>query len=245
MGNNVCPCLSHTDYSTIPDDDHGHAQSFSSSVDPLGGKQAAGQAVSASASASPPTATTTPTTTTTATTAIATETAAPSADLISSTLTSDSQEGSVSNTVFHPIPEVVPEGDQFDKNSSVFKGMVVEQKFYSKSSYDPKFIWINLKSRVLCLSEHNSRDRSHKEAALAEITGLVAGPPSRFKAPVGPDGKSIPLDPSLCLSIKFARGGEVDLKFQTSSERDLWNNTLARILLQQKELERLSNNGQF
>eukprot|EP00981_Chlorochromonas_danica_P003790 scaffold696_cov163-Ochromonas_danica.AAC.3 len=245
MGNNVCPCLSHTDYSTIPDDDHGHAQLSSSSVEPFGGKKASDQVVTSSetsALASPPTVTTT-TNTTTATTATAA--AVVPADHNPSTLTSDSIESCASNTIFHPIPEVVPEGDQFDKNSSVFKGMVVEQKFYSKSSYDPKFVWINLKSRVLCLSEHNSRDRSHKEAALAEITGLVAGPPNKYKGPLGSDGKPIPLDPALCLSIKFARGGEVDLKFQTSSDRDLWNNTLARILLQQKELERLSNNGQF
>lgn len=151
---------------------------------------------------------------------------------------------SAADSVFHPIPDAkVHEDKLFDTSSPVFQGMVAEQKFQSKSSYDPKFIWINMKSRTLCLSQHNTRDRSHKEASFADITGIFAGPPERYKAPIGPDGKPIELQPALCLSIKFVRGGGIDLKFQTTTERDMWYDTLTRIIIQQKELERVSAAG--
>lgn len=142
--------------------------------------------------------------------------------------------------VFHMIPDHSQEegGSQFDKDSIVFKGTVVEQKFFNKSTYDPKFMWVNLKSRTLCLSEHNSRDRSHKEASLADVSGVIAGPPERLKAPVGPDGQAVQINYDMCMSIKFVRGGGIDVKFHNVADRDLWLKTMVRIISQQKELEK-------
>jgi hypothetical protein len=140
-------------------------------------------------------------------------------------------------SVFHPIPDKSSTDKQFDKDSPVFKGMIVDQKFFSKSSYDTKFIWINLKSRTLCLSEHNTRDRSHKEASLADVTGVIAGPPERYKAPISPNGEPVKINHELCLSVKFVRGGGIDLKFQSFDDRMLWYNTMVHLLAQQKELE--------
>jgi hypothetical protein len=154
-----------------------------------------------------------------------------------SSLVTPTPSASENGNLFHTIPDHNQEDKQFDRDSAVFKGMVAEQKFFSKSSYDPKFVWINLKSRTLCLSEHTSRDRSHKEASLADITGVIAGPPERFKAPLGADEQPSKLNYETCLSIKFVRGGGIDLKFQSTSERDAWYNTLLRIIAEQKELE--------
>eukprot|EP00981_Chlorochromonas_danica_P010897 scaffold3531_cov235-Ochromonas_danica.AAC.5 len=138
---------------------------------------------------------------------------------------------STDDIIPHPIPaEVVAERAQFSEVSSVFEGMLVEQKFGSTSSYNSKFIWINLKLRKFCVSDHNSHLRSHKQASLADISGLLPGAPRKYKGCRGPDGKHIRLDPSLCLTIRFNNGGDVDLKFPTSSERDLWKNVLDRIL---------------
>ena len=136
------------------------------------------------------------------------------------------------------IPDHSLGENQFDKDSLVFKGTAVEQKFFNKSTYDPKFMWVNLKSRTLCLSEHNSRDRSHKEASLADVSGVIAGPPVRLKAPLGADGQPILVNYDMCMSIKFVRGGGIDVKFQSVADRDLWLKTMVRIISQQKELEK-------
>lgn len=121
---------------------------------------------------------------------------------------------------------------EFDMNSPVFKGAVVQQKFFNKSTYDPKFAWINLKSRSLCLSEHMTKERRHKEASLGDVTGVIAGPPEKYKAIIGANGEPQHLDPNLCLSVKFVRGGGIDLKFQTMEERDLWSHVIMRLIAQ-------------
>jgi hypothetical protein len=119
---------------------------------------------------------------------------------------------------FQNVPDINEEEkskSQFDLNSNVFKGSVVEQKFSNKSSYDPKFAWVNYATRTLNLSEFMTKERRHKEASLSDVVHVVAGAPEKLK-------KDVVADNSLCLSVKFVRGGGIDLLFKTTAERDLW-----------------------
>lgn len=135
-------------------------------------------------------------------------------------------------------------GLEFDLNSPVFKGAVVQQKFFNKSTYDPKFAWINVKSRSLCLSEHMTKERRHKEASLGDVTGVIAGPPEKYKAIIGANGDPQHLDPNLCLSVKFVRGGGIDLKFSTMEERDLWSHVIMRLIAQPRSAAALATDKQ-
>jgi hypothetical protein len=146
-------------------------------------------------------------------------------------------------SAFRTFPDAQETEKEYDLNSAVFKGMVVQQKFFNKSSYDPKFVWINLATRSLCLSEHNIKERRHKEANIADIVGVMAVAPEKYKAPVNSNGETIPLNPDLCLSIKFVRGGGIDLQFQTREERDVWYSVIARLTLQEKELRKHASQG--
>lgn len=153
---------------------------------------------------------------------------------------SSSGPAQADQAVFHQMPDRESE-KEYDMNSSVFKGMVVQQKFFNKSSYDPKFVWINIQTRSLCLSEHSIKERRHKEANIADITGVIAGPPEKYKATVNTNGETIPLNSDLCLSVKFVRGGGIDLQFPTMQDRDNWYQVLTRLILQEKELRRTSS----
>lgn len=138
--------------------------------------------------------------------------------------------------------EPKPEEQVFDLNSPVFKGMVVHQKFFNKSSYDPKYVWINVNARSLCLSEHLTKERRHKEANIADITGVIAGPPEKYKAIVDENTKEVvPLDPDLCLSIKFVRGGGIDLQFKSQEHRDLWYNIIVQLMAQERDVRSRSS----
>ena len=147
----------------------------------------------------------------------------------------------VSNTtsdgVFHSVPDVKDElasAKEFDLNSVVFKGTVVEQKFSNKSTYDNKFAWINFTNRTLNLSEHMTKERRHKEASLSDVINVVAGPPEKYKSPPNDTEK---LNPHLCLSVKFVRGGGIDLKFKSVVDRDIWFDVITRLVLQQTKIE--------
>ncbi len=145
----------------------------------------------------------------------------------------------ITPTVFHNVLDELDRslvGKQYDENLPVFKGCVVEQKFSNKSGYDTKFAWINIDSRSLNLSEHMTKERRHKEASLVDVVSVSAGPPEKFKAVLGPNGAPEPFKEShLCLSVKFVRGGGIDLKFKTEQERDSWHDVITTIVLQQAE----------
>jgi hypothetical protein len=138
-----------------------------------------------------------------------------------------------------PQPTTTPLID-FDLNSTVFKGCVVQQKFFNKSTYEAKFAWINLKSKALCLSEHMTKERKHKEASIADVTGVICGPPEKYKAAVNNIGEPLALDPNLCLSVKFVRGGGIDLKFSSMRERDDWADVVLRLI---NSMQRTDNNN--
>lgn len=122
----------------------------------------------------------------------------------------------------------------FDREQPVFKGMIVEQKFHNKATYDRRLAWIKLEARTLCLSEYESTNRKHKEARISDITGLVAGPPDKIKATVADSAALMSSGSWDCyLSIKFQRGGGVDLRFHNRTERDMWLDVLTRLMRQQ------------
>jgi len=148
-----------------------------------------------------------------------------------------SANGSETN-VFRQIPDKKDCEKDFDLEAPIFKGSIVQQKFFNKSTYDPKYVWVNVSARSLCLSEHTTKERRHKEANLADVTGVIAGSPEKYRATTNSHGESIPINADLCLSIKFVRGGGIDLQFQTVGERDLWYETIIRLIAQEREYRR-------
>eukprot|EP01034_Spumella_vulgaris_P022498 gene22498-28626_t len=87
-----------------------------------------------------------------------------------------------------------------------------------------------------------TKDRRHKEASLVDVVSVAAGPPEKFKARVSASGVPEEFqDSDLCLSVKFVRGGGIDLKFKTEEERDSWHDVITHIVLQQKDTLDLSS----
>lgn len=122
-------------------------------------------------------------------------------------------------------------GKPYDESLSVFKGTLVEQKFSNKSNYDTKFAWINWEHRSLNLSEHMTKERRHKEASLVDVISVIPGAPEKFKGATTPNGGSAPFpDPHLCLTVKFVRGGGIDLKFKTETDRNLWQEEITKLI---------------
>ena len=112
---------------------------------------------------------------------------------------------------------------EFDMTSSVFEGASVYQKFTSKQTYEPRFVWVNLETRTIHMSlYHNSKERRHKEASLADVTTVEKGGPKRVKNMEG--------NISSCLTVNFQRGGGIDLRFNTDAECDLWCKVLNEIV---------------
>lgn len=117
-----------------------------------------------------------------------------------------------------------------DLNSPVFKGTTAMQKFSNKSTYDQKFVWINIHSRTLNLSEYNTKEKRHKEASIGDVVNVVAGPPEKYKAALDAKGDPEKLNIGQCLSVTFIRGGGIDLKFLSEAERDTWYLALTKLM---------------
>jgi hypothetical protein len=146
--------------------------------------------------------------------------------------------------VFVTLPDVDDINADFDLNLPMFKGMIVGQKFHNTSHYDPRFVWIRLDSRTLCLSEFESTLRKHKEARISDIVTLSVGPPEKLKM----TKEELQKNPSgllpnwdCYLSLKFAKGGSIDLKFHNKEERDQWKRILEKLMLMQQQLNRDSH----
>lgn len=98
--------------------------------------------------------------------------------------------------------------------------------------YICRFVWLNAVSNTIHMSQHMSKDRRHKEASLADVTSVVAGPPAKRRAPVeGEDERSFMRK---CLTINFRKGGGIDLQFSSEKERDEWHAALSKIIMQLK-----------
>eukprot|EP01038_Epipyxis_sp_PR26KG_P009805 gene9805-13194_t len=140
-------------------------------------------------------------------------------------------------SAFRTAPSLQEEASalqEFDLDSPVFKGTRLEQKFANKAAYDVRFGWINLSQRTINISEHMTKDRRHKEASLTDVVNVVAGPPEKYKMLEGKEHLNI----NKCLSIKFVRGGGIDLRFSTENERNQWYDAIIKIVRQQSSLDR-------
>lgn len=112
---------------------------------------------------------------------------------------------------------------EFDTNSSVFDGASVYQKFTSRQTYEPRFVWVHLETRTIHMSlYHNAKQRRHREASLADVTSVEKGAPRRVRNMEG--------NTSSCLTVNFQRGGGIDLRFNTDTECDLWCTVLNQIV---------------
>lgn len=89
---------------------------------------------------------------------------------------------------------------------------------------------MNPNSRTLNLSEHMTKERRHKEASLSDVVNVVAGPPEKYKVEEGEDEA---MYENRCMSVKFVRGGAIDLRFKTEAERDMWYDAVTKLVLNQ------------
>ena len=74
-----------------------------------------------------------------------------------------SEFASVQKDESHVGPEI------YDQSLSVFKGIMLDLKFTSKSSYEQKFVWLNSYSNTIHMSQTTSKEKRHKEASLADV----------------------------------------------------------------------------
>lgn len=112
---------------------------------------------------------------------------------------------------------------EFDMKSSIFEGTQIPRKFLRNSKYENRFMWVNLDSRTIHMSQHSTKDRRHKEASLSDVTSIVRGSPNLED--------SVVVKPSVCLTIYFQKDSGIDLRFQTEEECELWYNVLCRIMV--------------
>jgi hypothetical protein len=80
----------------------------------------------------------------------------------------DASEGSEFASVQKDESHVGPE--IYDQTLSVFKGIMLDLKFTSKSSYEQKFVWLNSYSNTIHMSQTTSKEKRHKEASLADVS---------------------------------------------------------------------------
>lgn len=114
--------------------------------------------------------------------------------------------------------------DLDDVNSMVFKGTSALQKFSNKTTYEKRFLWVNLYNSTLNLSEYMTKEKRHKEVNVKDIVSVAQALPTKMD-------KKLPEKPTvdLCLTVNFTRGGGIDIKFDSSDQRDLWFETLTKL----------------
>jgi hypothetical protein len=122
---------------------------------------------------------------------------------------------------------------EFDTNATIFSGTFVDQKFTSKTTYEPRFVWVNLDTLTIHMSMHNTKERRHKEASLADVTNVERGAPKQLRSMADvPNGNA-------CMAVNFQRGGGIDLKFSSAAECDLWMKVLTKIVNYLKKQDRM------
>ena len=83
------------------------------------------------------------------------------------------------------------------------------------------YIWVNLETFTIHMSEHGVKERKHKEASLTDVIKVDKGNPLK--------GDAKESDKDLSLTITFKRGGGIDLKFENTNVRDQWFELLTKI----------------
>ena len=80
-----------------------------------------------------------------------------------------------------------------------------------------------MKNKTLNLSDHLTKERRHKEANLSDIVDVLKALPLKYK-------EAEPSEEGKCLSVKFIRGGGIDIKFDDAADCNLWYNTIKNII---------------
>ena len=121
--------------------------------------------------------------------------------------------------------DVLLANGKFNFNASIFKGLLLDQKFTNTSSFDKRFVWVNYETKTLHMSQHESKEGRHKEASLTDIKSLDTKPPLKLrKKPEDTNSTDV------YLTISFVRGGSIDLRFKTTEERNIWQTTLSKLI---------------
>lgn len=129
--------------------------------------------------------------------------------------------------------ETFPQQRDLDVSTNVFQGTDVELKYVTKGIYEPKFVWVNLQTRTINMSKYKAKERSHKEASLMDVSSIVAGVPVKYRPLTGANGTEAgEVNGQLCLTLNFHKGGGIDLKFASVEDRNLWFDTLNKIVSQ-------------
>lgn len=113
-----------------------------------------------------------------------------------------------------------------DVNSPVFQGCTLDQKFSQSLLYEKQFVWIDIVTRTIHMSKFPNKERRHREANLSEVSSLNAGLPMKLS---DEHMKNSPAD--RCLTINFKRSNGVDFLFSSTHERNIWYDTLRKIII--------------
>jgi hypothetical protein len=107
-----------------------------------------------------------------------------------------------------------------DLTKPAFAGLVVDQKYATYGYYDKKFIWIGNDCKTLHMSQYTNKINHHKEASLENIVSIESTYPLKYKMQDPQVEKKISPHDDIYLTIKFGKGGAIDLRFQNSSEKN-------------------------
>lgn len=111
---------------------------------------------------------------------------------------------------------------ELDMKSPVFEGSIIPRKFSKNKKYESRFMWVDLDTKTIHMSLHNTKDRRHKEASLSDVSSILKGAPNIHDETIG--------TPNRCLTINFQKDSGIDLCFATDTECDLWYTVLSRVM---------------
>jgi hypothetical protein len=147
---------------------------------------------------------------------------------------------SVVNAISPPRTSTVPAPEKSSSTSTaqllLSQGMTVLLKFMVESKFETRFIWVDLRKRTLHMSQYQTRERRHKEASLTDIVSVEKPAPASFigctysststtAAAIGDDDVA-----DVYATVKFVRGGGIDLRFDSTEARDHFMATMTSIV---------------
>ena len=97
----------------------------------------------------------------------------------------------------------------------VLDGCSAGTKFTGKTSYDEKYLWINVDDKTIHVSPFTNKNKEHKEASMLDIIKVSKCFPKRYS-------NKNKLNIDCCITIEFERGGSIDILFENSALRDSW-----------------------
>ena len=103
--------------------------------------------------------------------------------------------------------------------------MRLKVKFTSKELYESTRIWLQVESGSIHMSQFDDKKKSHKEANIADMKEVVNGGPKRPK----PGDPLYPSDINKCATVRFVKGGGIDIIFDSQKDRDDFSYALRQI----------------